>query len=437
MSNIIETKCGKIKGVDEDGYIIYKGVPYAEPPVGNLRWKPPVKKEAWEGILEANDWKNECIQPPNNNPPYGKEFYSNPEYDRPMSEDCLYLHIWTPNEPGKYPVAVWFHGGAFIVGYSSEQEFDGAEYARRGVIFVSVEYRCNIFGFLCHPWLTSESPNHTSGNYGILDQLCALEWIKENIGAFGGNPDNITIFGQSAGAMSVQTIVSSPLSKGLVSKAILQSGGSYKEGLHTDLPMQKAEEYGVILTEMLNVKSLEELRAVKAEKLLEIFPEFSEKAVGPQGALFLIPVIDGQLLTKGYYQAMDDGDLMDIPYIVGSTKDDIMCQPHAAKEESILYRGSLAFAEKVEEIGHKQAYVYYFSHDLPGDDLGAWHSCELWYMFGTLDRCWRNFTSQDKVLSKHMLDYWTNFMKYGNPNAEGLEEWQTCTKGNAFVMDFK
>jgi para-nitrobenzyl esterase len=395
-----------------------------------------VKKEAWAGILEAKDWKNKCIQPPNNNPPYGKEFYSDPGYDRPMSEDCLYLHIWTPQEPGEYPVAVWFHGGAFIAGYSSEEEFDGAEYARRGVIFVSVEYRCNIFGFLCHPWLTEESPYHTSGNYGILDQLCALEWLHENIGAFGGNPANITIFGQSAGAMSVQTIASSPQAKGLVAKAIMQSGGSYKEGLHTDLSMQKAEEYGCVLTDMLQVHSLEELRAVTAERLLEILPEFSVKVTGEGGGLFLIPVIDGRVLTKGYYQAMDDGDLMDIPYLLGSTKDDIMCRPHAAKEDSILYRGSMAFSQKLEELGRRPAYVYWFSHNLPGDELGAWHSCELWYMFGTLDRCWREFTKQDRALSRQMLDYWTNFMKYGTPNGGGQEKWRPCTREDAFVMEF-
>jgi para-nitrobenzyl esterase len=396
-----------------------------------------VKKEAWEGILVADDWKNECIQPPNNNLPYGHEFYSDPEYDRPMSEDCLYLHIWTPNKPGRYPVAVWFHGGAFVVGYSSEQEFDGAEYARRGVIFVSVEYRCNIFGFLCHPWLSKESPYKTSGNYGILDQICALQWLQENIGAFGGDPGNVTIFGQSAGAMSVQTLASSPLAKGLFSKAIMQSGGSYGEGLHTDLPMQKAEELGTVLTDLLQVHSLEELREVKAEKLLEIFPEFSEKAAGPQGGLFLIPVIDGRVLEKGYYQAIDDGNLMDIPYMAGSTKDDIMCPPNCAKEDSMLYRGSVALSKKLEELGRRPAYIYRFSHDLPGDDLGAWHSCELWYMFGTLDRCWRDFTEQDYRLSKQMLDYWTNFMKNGDPNAEGLAQWQPCSKDNPFVMDFE
>jgi para-nitrobenzyl esterase len=437
MSKIIEAKCGRIQGVDMDGFTLYRGVPYGKPPVGDLRWKPPVKMEPWEDVLVADDWKNMCMQTPNNFPPYGKEFYSDPEYDRPISEDCLYLHIWAPEQPGNYPVAVWFHGGAFMAGYSSEQEFDGAAYAKRGVIFVSVEYRCNIFGFLCHPLLTAESPTKTSGNYGILDQLCALEWIQENIGAFGGDPANVTIFGQSAGAMSVQTIVSSPMSKGLVSKAILQSGGSYGEGLHTDLPMEKAEGYGLILSDITGADSLEKLREIPAEKLLEYIPELSKRVSDDPGALFLLPVIDGRVLKKGYYQAMDDGDIMDIPYLLGSTKDDILCPPHCTKEDSILYRGSVAFSQKLEELGRRPAYIYRFAHDLPGDDLGAWHSCELWYMFGTLERCWREFDEQDRKLSSQMLDYWTNFMKNGNPNAEGLTEWQPCTKQNAFVMDFE
>ena len=435
MGRIVETNCGKIRGVEQDGYMIYKGVPYAEPPIGKLRWCPPIKKEKWDGVLEACDWKNMCMQPPNDMPPYGHEFYSNVEYERPMDEDCLYLHIWTPQEPGEYPVAIWFHGGAFIAGYSSEIEFDGAEYARRGVIFVSVEYRCNIFGFLCHPWLTEESPYKTSGNYGILDQFCAIEWVHKNISAFGGDPANITIFGQSAGAMSVQTIVSSPMSKGLISKAIMQSGGSYKEGLHNDLDMHRAEKFGLVLSDMLQVHSLEELRAVKAETLLEIFPQYSERIAKEFDGLFLIPVMDGQVLTKGYYQAMDEGEILDIPYMLGSTKNDILCPPDSDKEDSVLYRGTKAFSQKLEMLGRKGAFVYRFSHDLPGDDLGAWHSSELWYMFGTLGRCWRNFSEYDKELSNRMLDYWTNFMKYGTPNFDRLDTWRPCTLEDAFVME--
>lgn len=435
MNKIIETSCGKIRGQIRDGYVLYRGIPYAEPPVGYLRWRPPVKKGKWEHLLEADDWKNICVQPPNISEMYRREFYSDSAYQRPMDEDCLFLHVWTPDQPGRYPVAVWIHGGAFMAGYSSEIEFDGAEYARRGVILVSVEYRCNLFGFLCHPWLTEESENKRSGNYGILDQLCAVEWVKENISAFGGDPENITVFGQSAGAMSVQTMISSPKAKGLVAKAILQSGGSYGEGLHRDLTMQEAESYGVILSDILGVHSLDELRRVPASELLDALPELSLRAGGEFGPLFLIPVIDGDVLDRGYYQAMDEGKILDIPYLLGSTKEDILCTPGSNPEDSPLYRGSVAFSRKLERLGREPAYVYLFSRDLPGDSLGAWHSSELWYMFGTLDRSWRPFNEHDRQLSKVMLDYWTNFMKTGNPNQSGLLPWEPCTEANTFVMN--
>ena len=437
MSEIVETKCGKLRGQKRDGYVLYRGVPYAEPPVGALRWRPPVKKLPWDGVLEADDWRNISVQPPNISEMYRREFYSDPSYERPMSEDCLYLHIWTPDQPGKYPVAVWIHGGAFMAGFSSEIEFDGAEYARRGVILVSVEYRCNLLGFLCHPWLSEESPDGCSGNYGIRDQLCAIEWVKENIAAFGGDPDNITLFGQSAGAMSVQTIVSSPRANGLVAKAILQSGGTYLEGLHRDLPMKEAEAYGVMLSDILGVHSLDEMRAVPAEKLLAALPEMSMKVSGETMQLFLIPVIDGDLMTRGYYQAMDAGQILDIPYMLGSVKDDILCQPNASAENSPLHRGAVAFSLKLEELGRNPAYVYYFSRNLPGDTLGAWHSSELWYMFGTLNRCWRPFEEHDRQLSCDMLDHWTNFMKTGNPNLPDSCTWQICSADNPFVMEFK
>ena len=433
MSEIIETICGKLRGQKRDGYVLYRGVPYAEPPVGALRWRPPVKKAPWEGVLEADDWKNISVQPPNISEMYRREFYSDPAYERPMSEDCLYLHIWTPDRPGKYPVAVWIHGGAFMAGFSSEIEFDGAEYARRGVILVSVEYRCNLFGFLCHPWLSAESADGRSGNYGILDQLCAIEWVKENIAAFGGDPDNITIFGQSAGAMSVQTIVSSPKARGLAAKAILQSGGSYREGLHRDLSMKEAEAYGLMLSDILGVSSLEQLREVPAEVLLAAIPELFKASGSEQ--LFLIPVIDGNVLDCGYYETMDEGKVLDIPYLLGSVKDDILCPPKASVEDSPLHRGAVAFSRKLEALGRSPAYVYYFSRNLPGDFLGAWHSSELWYMFGTLDRCWRPFEEHDRQLSRDMLDYWTNFMKTGNPNPSGSAKWQPCSAENGFVME--
>lgn len=461
---IVETKYGKIEGVDKGSYIEYRGVPYAKPPVGDLRWRKPQEPDAWEGIYQAVDFKNRCVQEDHLSPPYDKDFYSNPDFARPDDEDCLYLQIWAPksglkhtegtlsgthkNEAGsqetaerprqkKLPVAFWIHGGAFLGGFSSELEFDGKAYCDRGVILVSVEYRCNIFGFFAHPWLTAESERGISGNYGILDQIAGLKWVYENIGAFGGDRDNITIFGQSAGAMSVQTLVSAELTGNLIAKAILQSGGSYGGGLHRDIPLKEQEQYGELFAEMMHAGSLEELRAKTTEEIRSAMGKFMEKVLPIAKGLFLTPVWDGYLLDGGYYELMDAGKIKDIPYMLGTTKDDILVTPEMAEkgEFSELYQGCIAFSRKLEELGRNPAYVYYFTRDLPGDDFGAWHSSELWYMFGTLDRCWRPWEEQDRRLSARMLDYWVNFMKTGNPNGAGAEVWKPCTREEPAVFE--
>lgn len=323
-------------------------------------------------------------------------------------------------------------------GYSSEIEFDGKAYCERGVILVSVDYRCNIFGYLAHPWLRAESEKNISGNYGTLDQIAALKWVYENIESFGGDKNNITIFGQSAGAMSVQTLISSDLTDGMIAKAIMQSGGSYGSGLHRDMPLEEQEKYGEIFAEVMKADSLKELRGKSADEIMQSMGVFMEKVMPMAKGLFLTPTIDNYVLKGGYYDLMDEGGIKDIPYMLGTTKDDIlvtseMCEKN---EFSELYDGCIAFSEKLEELGRNPAYIYYFTRDLPGDDYGAWHSCELWYMFGTLDRCWRPWEAHDRVLSSRMLDYWINFMKTGDPNGEGLEPWKPCTKEEKVVFDF-
>ena len=431
---MIETKYGRLEGIDQGDYMEYRGIPYARAPVGERRWKAPEKPDAWEGIFQAVEFGNKCMQEPVQSPPYDRDFYSNPACERQMSEDCLVLHIWAPKDAKDCPVAFWIHGGGFMGGYSSELEFDGAAYCRRNVIFVSVEYRCNIFGFLAHPWLTEEAG--VSGNYGILDQIAALEWVYENIAAFGGDKENITAFGQSAGAMSVQTLISSQMTGNRIKRAILQSGGSYGSGLHRDMLMQEQEEYGKVFTEILGANSLQELREKSTEEIQAALRPFMEKIMPVAKGLFLIPVIDGKVLTDGYYHLMDQGKIADIPYLVGSTKNDIMVPEGAQdREESPLYQGSRAFSLKLEELGREPAYVYYFKRNLPGDDFGAWHSSELWYMMGTLDRCWRPWTDEDRALSERMLDYWVNFMRTGNPNGDGLAKWQPCTKADPAILD--
>lgn len=431
---MVETKYGKMTGVDMGEYVEYRGIPYAAPPVGELRWKAPQPPAPFEGVYEAVSFRNKCMQAEGSSPPWDKDFYDDPAFDQPMSEDCLYLHIWAPKGAENCPVAFWIHGGAFLHGWAAEKEFDGAAYCKRGVIFVSVEYRCGVFGYLAHPWLTAESG--LSGNYGSLDQIAALDWVYENIAAFGGDPKNITVFGQSAGAMSTQALVSSPLTEGRIAKAILQSGGSYGVGLHRDITLKEQEEFGLAFPEALGVDSLEAMRRKPAGEVFAAMEPFFNKVMPKAQGLFLVPTIDGRLLTQGYYQTIDEGKIRDIPYMIGCTKDDITAPPELEnKREAPLYKGCAAFSHKLEELGRKPAYMYYFTRDLPGDDQGAWHSSELWYMMGTLDRCWRPWTDGDRELSGRMLDYWANFMRTGDPNGGGHPRWKPCGKADSFVME--
>ena len=432
---MIRTQYGQIEGINHGWYTEYRGVPYAKPPVGELRWKAPQPPEPFQGVYHATKYGPKAIQAEGSIPPWDKDFYDDPNYIPETSEDCLYLNIWTPANAMNCPVAVWIHGGAFMGGNASEKEFDGAEYCRRGVILVSIQYRLGLFGFLAHPWLTQEAG--TSGNYGILDQIAALNWVHDNIADFGGNPEQITAFGQSAGAMSVQTLVSSPLTGNLVKRAILQSGGSYGEGLHSDITLAEQESYGEMFTDILGAESLDELRTKPAEEIFAAFTPLMEKVMPIAKGMFLAPAIDGVVLTRGCYDLVDSGEILDIPYMVGSVKNDILTGPGSTcPEDSPLYRGAVAFSKKLESLGKKPAYVYYFSRDLPGDAQGAWHSSELWYTFGTLPRCWRPWTGADYALSQRMLDYWTNFMKTGDPNGDNLPIWKPCTESAPFVINF-
>ncbi len=435
---MIETTKGKIEGVDRGTYIEFRGIPYAKPPVGILRWKPPVEKEPWSGVYQAKKFREKCVQTEGMGF-YKKEFYSASEYERPMSEDCLYLNIWMPKnyEKKKLPVAFWIHGGGFLGGYSSEVEFDGRAYCERGVILVTIAYRCGIFGFFAHPWLNKESEKNISGNYGILDQVAALKWVYENIEAFGGDKNNITVFGQSAGAMSVQALVSSELTGNMIAKAIMQSGGSYKSGLHNDITLERQMKYGIWFTEIMEADNLRDLRSRSQTEILSASMKLMEKAAPLEKGFFLAPTLDGYVLKDTCYHLMERGQVKEIPYLLGTTKNDILVTPELLKngEFSPLYKGCIAFSQKLEELGRKAAYVYYFTRNLPGDGAGAFHSSELWYMFGTLDRCWRPMEKFDYQLSKQMLDYWANFMKTGNPNEEGAELWKCCTKEKPAVFE--
>ena len=435
----VRTKLGLIEGVQRDHTRIFWGVPYAKPPVGALRWHAPVPLEPWEGVYQATRFPNRCQQQEHHSPLYGPEFYDEPQYQTAISEDSLYLNIWAPEEGENLPVAFWIHGGAFMGGFGHEKPFDGALYCARGVILVTINYRLGPFGFLAHPWLSEECEKETgrrlSGNYGILDQLAALQWVRDNIACFGGDPERITVFGQSAGCMSVQTLVSSPLAEGAVSGAILQSG----LGLSYDHTLAQAEAQGLEFQENADVDNLEAMRALTPEQVFAAAGPIIQKGF-PKMELPYTPVIDDYVLKTGYNEAIDRDLIHKIPYMVGSTLDDIGTDPAAVAQgqRGMVYDGCGAFCRTLAKNGRPAPYRYYFTRKLPGDDAGAFHSAELWYMFGTLDRCWRPFTEADRALSDRMLDYWTNFMKTGDPNAEGLPVWRPClSEDDVMVLDVK
>ena len=442
MNVKVTTKCGQVEGVEEGASVIFKGIPFAKPPVGDLRWKAPVPVEPWEGVYQADHFAPICPQSLAQEPnPFYKEFYADAAYIREMSEDCLYLNIWVPETAkasDKLPVALYIHGGGFGGGYSSEMEFDGQALNRHGVIFVSIAYRLGVFGFLAHPWLTAESEKKISGNYGIMDQIMALDWIYDNIESFGGDPENITVYGLSAGCMSTQVLVSSPLTEGRISKAILQSGVSCENPMLQAPSLEEGEEYGKAVVANTGVESLDELRALDADQLLAAKNAFDAecfKKYGFDGALRIVPYVDGVVLKKNVRDIYKEGTMAKIPYMVGCVTEDLGTHEEDRRRRvpGLLLDECKAWAAKQEETGNHKAYVYWFDHTLPGDQKPAWHSLELWYTMGTLHRSWRPMTQNDDDLSEECVTYWTNFMKTGDPNGDTVPEWRPYLKKDGFV----
>ena len=354
---VLSIEGGQIQGVLEENVVVYKGVPFAAPPIGELRGKAPQPVVPWDGVLTADTFPPAAIQAPFSpqDPLYYREFYA--EGDPAFSEDCLYLNIWAPaasigKKDALAPVAVWIHGGAFNHGYSYEKEMDGMEWARRGVILVTIPYRLGELGF------------GADGPLGFADQTAALRWVHDNIAVFGGDPDNVTLFGQSAGAMSVKHQFTVPEARPLFAKAILQSGGGLERR--------------------------------------------------------------SNLYVGNMTEAYENGDFDGKPILIGWTAQDI---PMVGKEPT------LDFCEKLFERRNRQVYVYDFERNLPGEgegetDFGAFHSAELWYMFGTLDRAWRPFTEGDRDLSRRMLDAWTSFARSSNPG------WEAYTSEDPHIQVF-
>lgn len=435
---VLTVEGGEVSGVPSEtpNVCIYKGIPYAAPPIGDLRWKQPQPVKPWKGIRQCDTFGAASLQgdlTPGSF--YWKEFYQGGDPKR--SEDCLYLNVWTPaagKPEAKLPVIFWIHGGAYMGGYGHEIEFGGDAYAKKGVILVTINYRLGMCGFLAHPLLTAENNSKGSGNYGLFDQLAALKWVKRNISAFGGNPDNITVMGQSAGAGSVQALISSPLTKGLIQRAIIQSGGGLG-GIISAKSLKEAEKQGSDMWKAAGISTLEEMRAYPAEKFQEVLMKYmqQQKSFG----LPYSPCVDGELLTAPLDETARNGQELDIPYLIGYTSEDMMPE--------VMKKAATDWSLLLEQQGRKPAYVYCFSRDLPGEDMpssqgafgdmkGAFHSSELWYTFGTLGKCWRPMEKADYELSERMVSYWTNFAKTGNPNGEGLPQWEPCTKANPHIQ---
>jgi para-nitrobenzyl esterase len=465
----IQTSAGTVEGLQKGNVIIFKGIPYASPPVGELRWKSPQGMKSWTGIKKCINFSASAMQSdPVPFMMWTEEFIAPP---KPLSEDCLYLNIWSPSQKGKesYPVVVWIHGGAFTSGAASCAVYDGEEMAKKGIVFVSINYRLGIFGFLAHPDLSNGPDQYSSGNLGILDQIAALKWIQQNIAAFGGNSAAVTIAGQSAGSFSVNALVASPLAKGLFLRAIAQSGGilngrflKFKSDAEND---NKAE------LKNLGIESISELRNKTEEEIQALASKM------PRGSFS--PVFDNVVLHKNLDSFFKAGSQNDVALLTGWVTGDggLMGPSNQSADEFItnanqLYgdksnaflelfpssteselkksqekNGLLQFAgissHKWSLYNKQKAYMYEFrfvptdKSDFP--NYGAFHTSDVPFAYHTLAYWKRPWQKRDLDMEKIMNAYWVNFIKTGNPNGKGLPEWKPYDKsnGNIMVLDEK
>ncbi len=458
---LVKTKDGIIQGTIENDIRVFKGIPFAAPPVDDLRWKAPQPAEKWKGIKQTTEFAPSPYQM--GNPPSGK------------SEDCLYLNIWTPakSDKEKLPVMVWIYGGGFGAGTTADPVCNGTNLAKKDVVVVAVAYRVGILGFLAHPELSVENPNNVSGNYGLLDQIAGLNWIQKNITAFGGDPDKVTIFGESAGGISVSMLCASPLPKGLFSGAISQSGGSFGPTRPTTYPgenmktLQQAEADGEAYLLRSGFKSISELREISADNL-----------PGGQGW----PIVDGYVIPDVQHILYEKGNYNDVPVLIGYNSDegasfsrertgdeyianvkkrygkfaDCLIAAYPAGENSVpktardLMRDAAfgwqtwIWARMQSRIGNSKVYYYYFNQhpdypeDSPMHGFGSPHGQDVAYAFMTLDSLRRgDISDSDYKLSETMGTYWTNFAKHGNPNGEGVPEWPDFSDEKPNVMYLK
>jgi para-nitrobenzyl esterase len=456
----VKTESGIVEGKQAGAVRVFLGIPYAAPPVGELRWKPPAPPAKWTGVRKAAEFGAHCLQ----GPIYGDMTFNDPG----GSEDCLSLNVWTPakNSEAKLPVMVWIHGGGFVAGATSEGRQDGEQLARQGVVVVSMNYRLGIFGFLVHPDLAKESGRNSAGNYGLLDQVAALAWVHQNIAAFGGDPANVTIFGESAGSFSVSAQMASPLAKGLFERAIGESGAAFSSsGLAFDPLAVREEKDSKLTSSTFGVQTIAELRALPAQKLLDAFGK-----PGPNAFAFG-PDVDGYFLPEAVPAIFAAGKQNDVPLLAGWNHDEgsfeVVFNPQKPTVDSMKATARKEFGEKAAEFlrlypadtdaqalrsmedfagdrfiawstwrwmeaqnttGKQPVYRFRFDlgppADAKGPQLGAFHSSEIEYVFGQLDsRAHVEWRPSDRQLSAQMQKYWANFARSGDPNGEGLAKW--------------
>jgi para-nitrobenzyl esterase len=448
----IKTANGIVEGVTEtSGIRTFKGVPFAQPPVGNLRWKEPQAPKNWTGIRKADHFGPQAMQRP---------IWSDMIFRSDgKSEDCLYLNVWTPAKSAseKLPVLVYFYGGGFIAGDGSEYRYDGEAMAKKGIVAITVNYRLGVFGFMAHPELTKESIHHSSGNYGLMDQHAALVWVKKNIAAFGGDPDKITIAGESAGSMSVSAQMASPLSKGLFVGAIGESGSGL--GNLSPAPLADAEKNGVAFATKIGAASLADLRKIPADKLLEI-----------SATSHFNNTVDGYFLPETLQDIFATGKQMDVPLLAGWNSAEVDYHSLLGKETPTLdaFNNTIKrlYSDRADEVlklyspktdadveqvatdlasdrfivyatwkfidlhsktNGKPVYRYLFTRKRPVENdksLGAAHASEIEYALGNLssNKTYK-WTADDFKVSETMQNYFANFIKTGNPNGDGLPTW--------------
>jgi para-nitrobenzyl esterase len=444
----VKTDSGSLSGVSDNGsgVRVYKGIPYAKPPVGDMRWKAPQAPASWTGVRQATNFGASCMQAPY---PENSPYYSPLG---PVGEDCLYLNVWTAAKSAKErrPVMVWVHGGGYTRGSGSTATYDGDVLANKGAVVVTINYRLGIFGFFAHPELTKESDVHSSGDYGLLDMVAALEWVQKNIAAFGGDPKRVTIFGESAGSSAVNFLMASPLAKGLFQRVIGESGANF--GRHNTLA--EGEKEGSSLAAKIGAPTLAALRAKSADELQNV-----------QGAFR--PLVDGWFLPEDVATIFAHSKQSDVPVIAGYNHDEsrtLQPWPAGANMKTFLDQTHKRFGDFTDEFlklypagsdeqaaeahytstrdqgmgwemrtwvrsqtksGKAPAYLYFFTRVPPGpnaDRYRAYHASEIQYVFGNLNprRPWED---ADHKLSQAMSSYWVNFATTGNPNGKGLSKW--------------